>query len=571
MKPREIQTPRPEYKISLAVSGAALGGVYSAGVLDFILEALREAEIAYDRGDGRAQPWQVKLTDLVGTSSGGISAGLAASLLSLDYEPLRSDFDPQIHSPPKNNTLYDFWVRRCNAEEFLSNEDLQDYRPKRLRKSCFRCCCCGESKVAGAKQEKPPVVRSIFSACSMHMLLHTAISEQRVKCTPPRFAKDLILTLTTTNLSGVPYVAQQANSSAEDLLVYSHADFMKFNTNAEELVKEARPLDLSASRSNAAWKRMIDAMGATSAYPGLLAPVSLNNSKSFYDSRYPGSPHWIDQSDLDIEFQGVDGFLCAKPYDMAENSMRRFSPENNSDLRGDPNSSWGSVILVDAFPPKPRNTEAREMGLPDILRATWNATKSQASFKYDLVTRARNPDDLSTFLIAPNQTEPDLAGRPVLNSASIAHEGMRVYDFMRGRRDGQRFLRDLFVLRPEDAADNPIFQEARVDDDGLVRIIPLFGSASLECIEPTRPHISKEDIEKIQKLLTIRIRRIIDVTVDNFGFFKEAGFWRVSSKLRNYIGRLCLKALTSNVEKRSAEIIQTGLEQFTGESPCCRE
>jgi len=563
MKTRENHSTRTKYNISLAVSGAALGGVYSAGVLDFLLQALREAEKAYDDRDIRAQPWEVNLTDLVGTSSGGISAGLAASILSLDYEPLRSDFDPQVHCPPKNNTLYDFWIRLCTAEEFLNNEDLRDYRPKRRRKSCFSCC--RKNSNDSENLEKPPVVRSIFSAYSMHMLLLTSIMEQTVECAPQRFAKDLILTLPTTNLSGVPYVAKQANSSKENLVVYSHADYMKFNVNSEALVKEAYPLDLSESRSSTQWKRLIDSMAATSAYPGLLAPVPLSNSKSFYDSRYPESPIWNDSSDPEIEFQGVDGFLCSKPYDIAEMSMRRCSPENNPDLCGDPSSSWGSVILIDAFPPKPRVIERKEMGLPEILKETWLATKAHAGFKHELVTRAQNPDDLSTFLIAPNPCEPDLAGRPVLNSASLAHEGLRIYDFMRGRRDAQRFLKQVFVLRPEDAVKNPIFKGAKVDDDGLVRIIPLFGSASLECIDPERPTICKEDIENLQKLITVRIKRVIDVSVDNYGLYKTAGFWRVSSKLQNVIARTCVKALTSNIKKKSSEIIQTELAQFTHE------
>src|SRR5579859_7573639 len=72
--------PNKPYRIGLAMAGAVSAGAYTAGALDFLIEALDAWEAAKARGE-RVPAHQVSLEAASGASAGAMCAALLAILL----------------------------------------------------------------------------------------------------------------------------------------------------------------------------------------------------------------------------------------------------------------------------------------------------------------------------------------------------------------------------------------------------------------------------------------------------------------------------------------------------------
>src|SRR5215510_12738725 len=86
------QPAGPTFVIGLALAGAISAGAYTAGVLDFLIEALEEWEAAKKRGDA-VPKHQVVISVVSGTSAGGICAPLLAAALAHADPPTRNSQD----------------------------------------------------------------------------------------------------------------------------------------------------------------------------------------------------------------------------------------------------------------------------------------------------------------------------------------------------------------------------------------------------------------------------------------------------------------------------------------------
>jgi hypothetical protein len=105
------------FAIGLTMTGAISAGTYTAGVLDFLLEALDQWEAA-KAGElppderGRV-PWHdVVISVLSGASAGSICAALLAASLGRAFSPA----DGRASPPADQNTFYDVWVRNARIE-----------------------------------------------------------------------------------------------------------------------------------------------------------------------------------------------------------------------------------------------------------------------------------------------------------------------------------------------------------------------------------------------------------------------------------------------------------------------
>src|SRR4051795_1965562 len=108
---------RPTFEIGLVMAGAISAGAYTAGVIDFLIEALDEWEKAKefarqhpDNPKARECPMhEVKIKVLTGSSAGGMTAGLAAGLLGMKYDSVTAQAPPDQPATPVNNNLYRSW------------------------------------------------------------------------------------------------------------------------------------------------------------------------------------------------------------------------------------------------------------------------------------------------------------------------------------------------------------------------------------------------------------------------------------------------------------------------------
>src|ERR1700758_3340206 len=82
------------FEFALVLGGTVSAGAYTAGAVDFLIEALDCFSKA--RREGRAPKHQVRLKLIAGTSGGGVNAAIAARVLAYDYPHITrgSPIDP---------------------------------------------------------------------------------------------------------------------------------------------------------------------------------------------------------------------------------------------------------------------------------------------------------------------------------------------------------------------------------------------------------------------------------------------------------------------------------------------
>src|SRR5260221_70573 len=77
---------KPGFQIGLAMAGAVSAGAYSAGVFDFLIEALNEWQKAKERGED-VPKHDVFISVMSGTSAGGIVGALGLAALAGGARP----------------------------------------------------------------------------------------------------------------------------------------------------------------------------------------------------------------------------------------------------------------------------------------------------------------------------------------------------------------------------------------------------------------------------------------------------------------------------------------------------
>ena len=102
------------FNIGIAMAGAVSGGAYSAGVFDFLMEALNEWQKQKDDPGANVPRHDVFISAVSGTSAGGITAALGLASLAAG---IRSVEEPSVDpaAPPIRRVLpplYDVWVKK---------------------------------------------------------------------------------------------------------------------------------------------------------------------------------------------------------------------------------------------------------------------------------------------------------------------------------------------------------------------------------------------------------------------------------------------------------------------------
>ncbi|MGH9618878.1 MAG: patatin-like phospholipase family protein, partial [Bryobacteraceae bacterium] len=107
-------------RIGINMAGAISAGAYTAGVLDFLTEALDSWEQARLRGEP-VPLHDVSLEVLSGASAGGMCAAIASLMLHEDFE--------HIHDTSRTGTtnrLYESWVNQIDIKALLQSDDLRN-------------------------------------------------------------------------------------------------------------------------------------------------------------------------------------------------------------------------------------------------------------------------------------------------------------------------------------------------------------------------------------------------------------------------------------------------------------
>jgi hypothetical protein len=108
------------FEFALVLGGTVSAGAYTAGAVDFLIEALDCLSNA--QLQDRAPKHTVRLKLIAGTSGGGVNAAIAARILAYDYPHVRRA--TPIGANGSGNPFYDVWVNTLRLDRFLDTSDI---------------------------------------------------------------------------------------------------------------------------------------------------------------------------------------------------------------------------------------------------------------------------------------------------------------------------------------------------------------------------------------------------------------------------------------------------------------
>jgi hypothetical protein len=471
-KPDEDQTQDREFRIGLVMAGAISAGAYTAGVMDFMIEAIRAWENAKRTTPQTTPSHKVRFDALAGASAGGMCAGIFASALR-NYETGVKSLAPD---PASLNSFYRAWVIEVGIDAMLTMGDLE----------------------ALADGEQPKSVLNVEGALGLEGIRDRALTIPGGQVWPAWLKDPLPIFLCLTNLRGVPYALQFTGGSGTVHGMSVHKDYALFALSARgDGYDDALPLEFAhAGMVSPGWTTLGEACLATGAFPAAFKPRFLSRKASVYDrrkipvSRQEGNVEWkearpawangFDSTLYDYGFWNVDGgTLDNEPMELARRAIADRTGRNERD----PDKATRMTLMIDPFPNKdtfvdPYDTEG---DLLTSLGGLINALKQQARFKEEDVLLFGNTAIASRFAIAParyvvengekEQSESPLACGTLGAFGGLLSVGWRHHDYLLGRLNCQKFLMDWFSVDIGHRLIDP--DTAQRTADGKARIIPL--------------------------------------------------------------------------------------------------
>jgi Patatin-like phospholipase len=509
------------FHLGINMAGAISAGAYTAGVLDFLMQALEQWYIA--KKAQKAVPMHdVSIDVFSGASAGGMCAAIASVMVQNTFDHIDNPEDP--NRVGTTNIFYESWVNKIDIEPLLGDRDL----------------------AAGG-----PVV-SLLDSSIINDIASFALVPRPAD--PPRYiSKSLTLFLTLTNVRGTPFkLVGEADGSAEENIAY-YADKLQFETvqgNNPPTATSAWPLP--AGVNGGGWPLLKEAAKATGAFPLFLAPRKIERNASDY-FRSPWEPlSVLDPPQVDpnwplkpadkITTLNVDGGVTDNnPFELAHdflalhNPLARKNPDTGELENPRPADQANAAVLTVA--PFPADDVFKEdykfdenASVFGMLPNLFTVLISQSRFLGESLTAVVSGASATRFTLAPKD-EKNLGGKALLCGTLGAfggffERGFRAHDYQLGRRNCQRFLQEHFQL----PVTNPIIDAGlkKLDDaarkvvapDGtaFIPIIPLCGTA-LDTVLPPKP--AKITSDRVDKIVGLAVKRLKAVAKPLFeGFFK---------------------------------------------------
>lgn len=495
------------FKLGINMAGAVSAGAYTAGVLDFLTEALDEWYKA--KSDGEAvPPHEISIEVFSGASAGGMCAAISAAITQEEFE--------HIHDPTKTGTtnkLYEAWVNKIDIHELLKTEDL-----------------------------KTGIISSLLDSTIIDTIARDALSPGPPK-TRQYVSPHLTLFLTLTNLRGIPYALFQDPELTPDEYVTYHADRLRFemvDPGGTPRSPDARPLVRGGIGQM--WDLLRTTAKATGAFPVFLASRILDRARADYstplwDSICPCGPAGapilpsFPTGDGPWTTVYVDGGVTNNsPFTLAHDYLATLNPPSaGCQNERDAQSADRAVLTIAPFPgnedfDKPYHAKSQST-LFSVMSNLLAALIAQSRFFGESLAIVTAEPTFSRFFIAPSDDRNK--GKAPLQCGLLGafggffERGFRAHDFQLGRRNCQAFLDKHFIL-PET---NPLFEgvseavRAAFKRPPLVAglypnvrwlpIIPLCGSAQAPIPYPALAKISEKSLDEIVGLISQRMKALL--------------------------------------------------------------
>lgn len=447
---------RPVFDLGLVMAGAVSAGAYTAGVVDFLIEALDAYYAERDRPGWDGPTHDVRVPVMAGASAGGITSAIAAVHFMHPITHLRpgQELAPE---QAKSNQLYHSWVQQIDISKLLGIQDI--------------------------KQRKALV--SALDSTALGEIARGALNVDGPRAKRPWVADPLAVFLTVANLRGMPYGFKLYGTAASDAYgMTNHMDEMRFAVTWQAAAPTGFiPLEAAACPAGN-WELLATSALATGAFPVGLSPRILKRKlRDYFDRDNIRDPAVGNPAPEDYEFVCVDGGLMNnEPLEQARRYLAgadKHNPRPGEVARR-------AAIMIDPFPnqihfdPEARNDDR----LFAVAPRMFNALVNQARFKPEELALAESDHVYSRFIISPSRREADgrqadfaIASATLGGFGGFFEESFRHHDYLLGRKNCQSFLKRYLAL-PES---NPLFAEMSLEQrqawqvkerDGSPRRVP---------------------------------------------------------------------------------------------------
>ena len=457
------------FRIAINMAGAISAGAYTAGVLDFMTEALDAWTKA--KAEGAEVPQhEVMIEAFSGASAGGLCAALSAVLLQDDFEHVAD-----ATKRGTTNRFYESWVNKTDIRELLTTRDLE--RPGPLV-SLLDSTLLDELAVYGATRGPVPAVAR------------------------PYVSPDLTVFLSLTNLRGVLYSLNGLSPGGVEETTSFFGDRIQFQTvrpdSMRALAKAAYGMDLTVPQGD--FELLGNAAMATGAFPGFLAARVLTRRHSDYTpplwelhgpdaevGAVPVEPSFPPGMADPFQTLNVDGGITNNdPFNYAHDYLAALDPPRpDKQLERDPCKADRAVVSIAPFPTTASYAvdydPQQNAGVLRVMARLFQALVSQSRFYGESLSHLMRGTTFSHFMVAPSDHElveelkhEAVHHKPIPKALQCAmlgafsgffERGFRAHDYELGRRNCQKFLLDHFIF----PAENVVMKEALAGMDMGVR------------------------------------------------------------------------------------------------------
>jgi hypothetical protein len=513
------------FHVGLCMAGAVSAGAYTAGVMDYLIEALDIWQKRKDAGEADVPAHKVEIPVIGGASAGGMTGIIASAAIHDPIIPVE-EAPSTLLNEIKENKFYHSWV------DLLGNNMLD--------------------LMLETSDIKTHGTQSALNAEFIDKIAERAVSVNSIQPVIRKyFSENLKIFVTLSNIQGMDYSVafkslQGDNKNRKRHLITIHNDYACFQLVKDEsdyMGKGWMPLNFSKGLNV---KQAAVAAMATGAFPvGLKARVLeregkfLNDNKWFADiTQKAFRPFRLTEP---ISTTNIDGgMINNEPFEKVQDVLIDLTGQSDPNEYRDYNRFKGTVLMIDPFPSEvddiklamKYNKEKQNPNLLPVVGGTLGALIGQARVKPSILIDAWESDNAAQFLIAPVRYE---GMKPIDGSKAIAcgaldgfggfiSKEFRIHDYFLGRANCERFLRHHFTVPCDNT--NPIFKEGYKNiseeaikkftaGDGSLQIIPIFTDEKNEPYLPTFsngthwPTVSEKFIRSYKGKLNARVQAII--------------------------------------------------------------
>lgn len=547
-------TETPDQKVfyvGLCMAGAVSAGAYTAGVMDYLLEALAEWEKR--RGEAGVPTHKVQIPVMGGASAGGMTSIVGATSLNNPLPPIDKPTAGDLLAEHPENKLYHSWVDLTAPDMF--------------------------SQMLTTSDIKPGVILSALNSEFISPIADRVVSVDTTKWQPlPAFIRPGLKIFTTlTNLQGFAYTVDfgvdQPQTSKYHMSI--HNDYACFELTEDTIDGDNdgwMPLNIKTKVNTdvAACAAM-----ATGAFP-----VGLQSRLLTRDSRYVAANPWlapyIQNNPLPkggLETLNVDGgMINNEPFDKVRDVLNNL-PGQEIDNYNDFDKITNTVLMIEPFPTQKPDTISKSQAISNVLGLTLSSMLAQMRAKPVNIKNAMSQSCAGQFLITPSRmvknadgTNDTLVGETAIacgalqGFAGFMNKEFRVHDYFLGRYNCKIFLRDYFTVPASALQNNGIFKDgyAGIDiskfkstKDDSYQIIPVFADATDYTFPDFKfnsgtnwPTVQDADIDQFTTPMKGRIQAVL-LSMTDLNWVTKPLLW-IGAKV--FINRFVANKLISSIK-----------------------